>query len=129
MHRTASDSWFGVLCLREKPFFCKAPQHRDDVGADCPAIGGVLGSKHVDDLIDIPKTVTELQNLYRKLIRCKHALRHQNHPDLPRLVEFYLRGDLDLDLMVAEEIRLDGINGALDALRQGDSVRSVIRFD
>ncbi|WP_420605793.1 Zn-dependent alcohol dehydrogenase [Novosphingopyxis sp.] len=49
--------------------------------------------------------------------------------DLPRLVQFYLRGQLDLDLMVAEEIRLDGINGALDALRQGDSVRSVIRFD
>ncbi len=49
--------------------------------------------------------------------------------DLPRLVQFYLRGELDLDLMVAEEIRLDGINGALDALRQGDSVRSVIRFD
>ena len=49
--------------------------------------------------------------------------------DLPRLVQFYLRGDLDLDLMVAEEIRLDGINGALDGLRQGDTARSVIRFD
>ncbi len=49
--------------------------------------------------------------------------------DLPRLVQFYLRGDLDLDLMVAEEIRIEGINGALDALRQGDAARSVIRFD
>jgi len=49
--------------------------------------------------------------------------------DLPRLVQFYLNGQLELDLMVAEEIRLEGINDALDALRKGDAVRSVIRFD
>jgi S-(hydroxymethyl)glutathione dehydrogenase / alcohol dehydrogenase len=48
--------------------------------------------------------------------------------DMPRLVQMYLDGVLDLDTMVAERIRLDDVNAALDKLRQGDSVRSVIEF-
>lgn len=48
--------------------------------------------------------------------------------DLPRLVQFYLDGKLDLDAMVAERIALEEVNDALDKLRQGDSVRSVIEF-
>lgn len=48
--------------------------------------------------------------------------------DLPRLVRMYLDGLLDLDTMVAETIALDGINAALDRLRVGDTVRSVITF-
>lgn len=48
--------------------------------------------------------------------------------DMPRLVKLYLDGKLDLDTMVAERISLDGVNQALDKLRQGDSVRSVIEF-
>ncbi|WP_066549473.1 MULTISPECIES: Zn-dependent alcohol dehydrogenase [unclassified Sphingomonas] len=48
--------------------------------------------------------------------------------DLPRLVRMYLDGLLDLDTMVAETIALDQVNDALDKLRKGDSVRSVIRF-
>lgn len=48
--------------------------------------------------------------------------------DLPRLVQMYLDGVLDLDAMVAERIALADVNDALDKLRQGDSVRSVIEF-
>lgn len=48
--------------------------------------------------------------------------------DLPRLVQMYLDGLLDLDTMVAERIRLEDVNDALDKLRKGDSVRSVIEF-
>jgi S-(hydroxymethyl)glutathione dehydrogenase/alcohol dehydrogenase len=48
--------------------------------------------------------------------------------DLPRLVQMYLDGLLDLDTMVAERIKLEGINGAFDNLRKGDAVRSVIEF-
>lgn len=48
--------------------------------------------------------------------------------DMPRLVQFYLDGKLDLDTMVAETIRLPDINEAFDKLRKGDSVRSVIEF-
>ncbi|MGK6355073.1 Zn-dependent alcohol dehydrogenase [Sphingomonas sp. DT-207] len=48
--------------------------------------------------------------------------------DMPRLVQMYLDGLLDLDTMVAERIRLEDVNDALDKLRTGDSVRSVIEF-
>jgi len=48
--------------------------------------------------------------------------------DMPRLVQMYLDGLLDLDTMVAERIRLEDVNDALEKLRQGHSVRSVIEF-
>jgi len=48
--------------------------------------------------------------------------------DIPRLVDFYMAGRLDLDTIIAERIGLDRINEAFAALRQGDSVRSVVVF-
>lgn len=49
--------------------------------------------------------------------------------DIPRLVDFYLRGKLDLDTMIAERIPLSAINEGFDKMRRGDSARSVIVFD
>ncbi|MCJ8158120.1 Zn-dependent alcohol dehydrogenase [Sphingomonas sp. LaA6.9] len=48
--------------------------------------------------------------------------------DIPRLVDFYMRGLLDLDTLIAERIPLEQINHAFDELRKGDSVRSVVTF-
>lgn len=48
--------------------------------------------------------------------------------DIPRLVDFYLQGRLDLDSIIAERMPLERINDAFDALRKGDSARSVITF-
>ncbi|MEH3037402.1 MAG: Zn-dependent alcohol dehydrogenase [Sphingomonas adhaesiva] len=49
--------------------------------------------------------------------------------DIPRLVDFYQRGMLDLDTIIAERLPLDRINHAFDELRKGDATRSVITFD
>lgn len=49
--------------------------------------------------------------------------------DIPRLVDFYMRGLLDLDTIIAKRIPLTAINEAFDDLRKGDSVRSVVVFD
>ena len=49
--------------------------------------------------------------------------------DLPRLVDFYLRGLLDLDTIIAERIPLSAINAGFDTMRAGHSARSVIVFD
>ncbi len=49
--------------------------------------------------------------------------------DIPRLVDFYLRGMLDLDSIVAETIKLDQINDGFDKMKKGDAARSVIVFD
>ena len=49
--------------------------------------------------------------------------------DMPRLVAFYLDGQLDLDTVIAERIALEEINDGFDKLRSGDSARSIIMFD
>lgn len=48
--------------------------------------------------------------------------------DIPRLVDFYMRGLLDLDTIIAERMPLERINDAFDELRRGDAARSVILF-
>jgi len=48
--------------------------------------------------------------------------------DIPRLVDFYLRGALDLDTIIGDRMPLARINDAFDELRRGDTVRSVIEF-
>jgi S-(hydroxymethyl)glutathione dehydrogenase / alcohol dehydrogenase len=49
--------------------------------------------------------------------------------DIPRLVDFYMRGLLDLDSIVAETISLNQINEGFDKMKKGDAARSVIVFD
>ncbi|MEO9600324.1 Zn-dependent alcohol dehydrogenase [Parasphingorhabdus sp.] len=48
--------------------------------------------------------------------------------DIPRLVDFYLRGMLDLDSIVAETIPLEQINDGFEKMKKGDAARSVITF-
>lgn len=61
----------------------------------------------------------------------KGALMGAGHfmQDMPRLVDHYLAGRLDLDTVIAERIALEDINDGFEKLRQGDSTRSVIVFD
>ncbi len=49
--------------------------------------------------------------------------------DLPRLVDFYLRGLLDLDSIIAERIPLEQVNEGFEKMKAGHSARSVIVFD
>lgn len=49
--------------------------------------------------------------------------------DIPRLVDFYQRGLLDLDSIIAERVPLNEINHAFDELRKGDATRSVVVFE
>jgi S-(hydroxymethyl)glutathione dehydrogenase/alcohol dehydrogenase len=59
------------------------------------------------------------------------AIMGANHfpVDIPRLVDHYLRGSLDLDTIIADRMPLSRINDAFDKLREGDSVRTVMVFD
>lgn len=49
--------------------------------------------------------------------------------DLPRLVDFYMRGLLDLDSIIAERIPLEGVNEGFEKMKGGHAARSVIVFD
>ncbi|WP_338467719.1 Zn-dependent alcohol dehydrogenase [Novosphingobium sp. ZN18A2] len=59
------------------------------------------------------------------------AIMGMNHfpVDMPRLVDFYMRGLLDLDTMIAERIPIEQINDGFDKMRAGHTARSVIVFD
>ena len=48
--------------------------------------------------------------------------------DMPRLTDFYLRGDLKLDQMISSHIKLDQINEAFAELKTGEVARNVIAF-
>jgi len=48
--------------------------------------------------------------------------------DMPRLVEFYMRGDLKLDQMISGRIKLEQINDAMAELKTGEVARNVIAF-
>jgi S-(hydroxymethyl)glutathione dehydrogenase/alcohol dehydrogenase len=48
--------------------------------------------------------------------------------DVPRYVDFYLRGRLKLDELVSARIRLEDVNDGFKALQRGEVARSVIVF-
>jgi S-(hydroxymethyl)glutathione dehydrogenase / alcohol dehydrogenase len=49
--------------------------------------------------------------------------------DIPRYVELYLADELKLDEMISARVPLEGVNDALEAMRQGAAARSVVVFD
>ena len=49
--------------------------------------------------------------------------------DVPRLIDLYQSGDLELDRLVSRTLRLDELPDAFDRLRAGDVVRQVVVFD
>jgi S-(hydroxymethyl)glutathione dehydrogenase/alcohol dehydrogenase len=49
--------------------------------------------------------------------------------DIPRLVDLYRSGELELDRLVSRRLQLSELPDALDRLRAGDGVRQVVVFD
>jgi NDMA-dependent alcohol dehydrogenase len=49
--------------------------------------------------------------------------------DIPRLMELYTQGQLNLDDLVTKTYTLDQINEGYDAMRNGENLRGVIIFD
>jgi S-(hydroxymethyl)glutathione dehydrogenase/alcohol dehydrogenase len=49
--------------------------------------------------------------------------------DIPRLVDFYVAGDLQLEPLVSRRIALDELPDALDRLRAGEGLRQLVVFD
>jgi S-(hydroxymethyl)glutathione dehydrogenase/alcohol dehydrogenase len=49
--------------------------------------------------------------------------------DIPRYVELWERGELDLASMVSDQLPLDEVNDGFAALARGEVARAVVRFD
>ena len=54
---------------------------------------------------------------------------NQFRTDIPRYLEFYRQGRLNLDDMVSKRGRLEDINEAFRAMKAGEVARSVLTFD
>jgi S-(hydroxymethyl)glutathione dehydrogenase/alcohol dehydrogenase len=49
--------------------------------------------------------------------------------DVPRIVDWYMDGKIDIDSLITHTMPLADINRAFDLMRAGESIRSVVRFD
>ena len=49
--------------------------------------------------------------------------------DIPRLVDFYMKGVLKLDELISDRISLEQVNEGFEAMEKGVTARSVIVFD
>jgi NDMA-dependent alcohol dehydrogenase len=49
--------------------------------------------------------------------------------DIPKFVDLFMKGDLKLDAMITNRIRLEDVNDAFDAMGRGEGARSVIMYD
>ncbi len=48
--------------------------------------------------------------------------------DVPKIVDWYLAGKIEIDPMITHEFRLEDINTAFDAMRRGEGIRSVVVY-
>jgi len=49
--------------------------------------------------------------------------------DIPRYIELYYQGKLMLDEMITKRFRLEQVDEAFQAMREGEVIRSVLMFD
>ncbi len=66
--------------------------------------------------------------LFEKKIQGSNMGSNRFRVDMPKYVDFYLSGKLNLDDLVSQRIGLDGVNDAFAALEHGEVARSVMQF-
>jgi S-(hydroxymethyl)glutathione dehydrogenase/alcohol dehydrogenase len=48
--------------------------------------------------------------------------------DVPKIVDWYMNGQIEIDPLVTHRMKLDDINAGFDLLRRGESIRSVVIY-
>jgi S-(hydroxymethyl)glutathione dehydrogenase/alcohol dehydrogenase len=48
--------------------------------------------------------------------------------DVPRIVDWYMQGKIDIDSLITHTMPLDEINGGFDLMHRGESIRSVVVY-
>jgi S-(hydroxymethyl)glutathione dehydrogenase / alcohol dehydrogenase len=48
--------------------------------------------------------------------------------DVPKIVDWYMEGKINIDDLISEVMPIDRINDAFDAMRQGTTIRSIVTF-
>ena len=48
--------------------------------------------------------------------------------DVPKIVDWYMSGKIEIDPMITHVLPLDRINDAFDLMHRGESIRSVVVY-
>jgi S-(hydroxymethyl)glutathione dehydrogenase/alcohol dehydrogenase len=48
--------------------------------------------------------------------------------DVPRIVDWYMEGKLNIDDLITHTLPLDNINEGFDLMKRGESIRSVVLY-
>jgi len=105
----------GLKKLAEQCFDCIKP------GGTATIIGMIPVGQKV--ALDGPKFLTE-----RKL---QGSMMGGNRfrIDMPRYIDFYMQGRLNLDDMISKRARLENVNEAFESMKKGEVARTVLMFD
>jgi S-(hydroxymethyl)glutathione dehydrogenase/alcohol dehydrogenase len=105
----------GVKKLAEQCFDCiKA-------GGTATIIGMIPVGQKVE--IDGPKILTE------RKIQGSNMGSNRFRIDMPRYVDYYLQGRLNLDDMISRRGKLEDVNDAFAAMKRGEVARTVLMFE
>jgi S-(hydroxymethyl)glutathione dehydrogenase/alcohol dehydrogenase len=85
----------------------------------------VIGVLATGQKIELPATDLLLEKRLQGCFMGSNRFR----VDIPRYVEMYLGGQLNLDDLVSQRIGLDQINDGFEDLRAGRTTRSIVAFD
>ena len=73
--------------------------------------------------------ISGIELLYEKKIQGSMMGSNRFRIEIPRYVEMYLKGKLNLDDLVSQRIGLDQVQEGFEALKKGEIARSVIVLD
>jgi len=105
----------GVKKLAEQCFDCVKP------GGTATIIGMIPVGQKVE--LDGAKFLTE------RKIQGTMMGGNRFRIDMPRYIEFYLQGHLNLDDMISKRMKLEDVNEAFRAMKAGEVARSVLMFE
>ena len=105
----------GLKKLAEQCFDCIKP------GGTATIIGMIPVGQKVE--LDGPKFLTE------RKIQGTNMGSNRFRIDMPRYIDFYQQGRLNLDDMISRRGKLDDVNEAFRAMKAGEVARTVLMFD
>jgi len=47
---------------------------------------------------------------------------------VPKIVDWYMQGKIEIDLMITHKLKLDDINKGFDLMHSGESIRAVVEY-
>ncbi|WP_411288961.1 Zn-dependent alcohol dehydrogenase [Phenylobacterium sp.] len=89
------------------------------------------GTANIIGMIPLGQTISLMGAAFLGEKRIQGSMMGSNRfpVDMPRLVDFYMNGKLNLDEMVSRRLKLAQVNEAFEEMKRGEIARSVIVFD